>query len=126
MVTKGFKDLLAEAGAAVNSISTGDALGLVGNDDVVFVDVREAHEHAKGSVPGAVHAPRGFLEFIADPDGPMHNPAFASGKKLVVFCGSGGRSMLACKTLTDMGLSGVVNLDGGFQAWAQAGGEVTS
>jgi rhodanese-related sulfurtransferase len=66
------------------------------------------------------------LEFIADPEGPMHNPAFASGRRLVVFCGSGGRSVLAGKTLHEMGLRNVANLAGGFQAWVQAGGEVTS
>ncbi len=126
MVTKGFKDFMAEANAAIEVISAQDAVALLGRDDVVFVDVREGQERAKGSIPTSVHAPRGFLEFIADPEGPMHHPAFASGRKLVVFCGSGGRSTLAAKTLTDMGIADVVNLTGGFQAWVQAGGEVSS
>ena len=126
MVTKGFKDFLAEANAAIEVVSAQDAVALMGRDDVVFVDVREGEERAKGSIPTSVHAPRGFLEFIADPEGPMHHPALASGRKLVVFCGSGGRSTLAAKTLTDMGIADVVNLTGGFQAWVQAGGEVSS
>ena len=126
MVTKGFKDFLAEANAAIEVISAHDAVALLGRDDVVFVDVRENQERAQGAIPTSVHAPRGFLEFIADPEGPMHHPAFASGRKLVVFCGTGGRSTLAVKTLTDMGITDVVNLNGGFQAWVQAGGEVAS
>ena len=63
-----------------------------------------------------------WMEFIADPEGPMHNPAFASGKRLILYCGSGTRSALAGKTLCDMGLSNLVNLAGGVQAWLQAGG----
>jgi rhodanese-related sulfurtransferase len=126
MVTKGFKELLAEANAAVDVISAQDAVQLMGRDDVVFIDVRESEERAQGTIPTSIHAPRGFLEFVADPEGPMHHPAFASGRRLIVFCGSGGRSVLASKTLHDMGIRNVANLAGGFQAWVQAGGEVTS
>lgn len=125
MITKGFKAMLAEANATIDVISTHEAISLYGRDDVVFVDVREGAEREKGTIPDSVHAPRGFLEFIADPEGPMHNEAFASGKKLMVFCGTGGRSALAAKTLREMGLLNVVNLTGGLEAWKQAGGETT-
>ncbi len=124
MVSKGFMELLAEAQAAVEQISVEQARSLAETDEAVFVDVREQHEWVKGHIPGAVHAPRGFLEFIADPRGPMHNPALASGQPLVVYCGSGGRSALAAKTLHDMGLTQAVNMTGGFQAWAQSGGAI--
>ena len=70
MVTKGFKDFLAEANAAIEVVSAQDAVALLGRDDVVFVDVREGQERTQGSIPTSVHAPRGFLEFIADPEGP--------------------------------------------------------
>lgn len=125
MITKGFKAMLADANATIDVVSVHDALNLHGHDDVVFVDVREGAERERGTIPDSVHAPRGFLEFIADPEGPMHNEAFASGKKLLVFCGTGGRSALAAKTLREMGLVNVVNMSGGFQAWTQAGGKVT-
>ena len=124
MVTKGFRDLMAEANAVIDQISVHDAQALHGAEDVVFVDVREQHEWANGHIPGAVHAPRGFLEFVADPDGPMHNPALASGSRLVIYCASGGRSALAAKTLRDMGLTNVANMVGDFQAWNQAGGAI--
>ena len=90
--------------------------------DAVFVDVRERAEHSAGAIAGAVAAPRGFLEFIADPASPMHNPALSAGKRLVIYCASGGRSALATKTLQDMGYSQVANLTGGFQAWIEASG----
>lgn len=123
MVTKGFKALIAEANAVIETIAVKDALALVDDPRVQFVDIREIVEVEKsGTIKGAVHAPRGFLEFIADPTGPMHKPELASGKKLVLFCASGGRSTLATRTLKDMGLANVAHIAGGFNAWQAAGG----
>ncbi len=121
MVTPSMQ-LIGEALAEVASISVDEALVLVDGEDAVFVDVRERAEHDAGAIAGAVAAPRGFLEFIADPATPMHNAALSSGKRLVIYCASGGRSALAAKTLQDMGYSEVANLTGGFQAWTGAGG----
>lgn len=122
MSGKGFKALMAEANAVIDVVSAQEAKWLTGQDDVVFVDVRESEERARGFIPGSVHVPRGFLEFIADPDGPMHNPALTPDKRLVVYCASGGRSTLAAKTFKDMGFAKVTNLVGGLQAWVQSGG----
>ena len=124
MLQKGFKVLLAEAGASVESIAVNAALSLVKDDDVVFLDVREAQERGGGFIPGSVHAARGFLEFVVDPEGPMHNPAIATDKRLVVHCGSGGRALLAAKTLQDMGFPRVASLTGGIAAWREAGGGI--
>ncbi len=126
MVTKGVRQLLMEANDAAETIEAPEAMELLGQEDVVFVDVRESHERAQGFIPGSIHAARGFLEFIAHPEGPMHNPVFTSGKRLILYCGSGTRSALAGKTLCDMGLSNLVNLAGGIQAWLQAGGDLES
>ena len=124
-MVKSAKDLVAEATAAVDKLTAEEAKGLVGRDDVVFVDVRETRElENQGKVPGAVHAPRGLLEFHADPESPYHKPELASGKRLVVYCASGGRSALAAKTLKDMGIGNVANLMGGFTAWRDSGGEI--
>ncbi len=127
MVTRGFKQMLAEANAVIETISVQDAQALVGNADVVFVDVRETVERqASGGIKDSVHVPRGFLEIIADPESPMHIDSLASGKRLVLYCGSGGRSALAAKTLMDMGLEKVCNLAGGYGAWVEAGGPTDS
>jgi rhodanese-related sulfurtransferase len=118
-------DMVAAANAAVETVTVEDARRLVGDDDVQFVDVRETSElAAQGKIPGAVHAPRGMLEFFADPTTPLHKPELASGKRLVVYCGSGGRSALSAKTLQDMGIDRVANMLGGFGAWTQAEGPV--
>ena len=98
MPKKGFKDLLAEANAVVDVIAVHDAVNRHITGDVVFVDVRESDERAKGTIPQSIHAPRGFLEFIADPAGPMHNPAFASDQKLVLFCHSPALTCARCSS----------------------------
>ncbi len=126
MLKKGLKELMAEANAAVETLDMAAVQGLAQTGDAVIVDVREGHEREKGYIPGSVHAPRGFLEFIADPNGPMHNQALAADKTLVLYCGTGGRAALAAKTLQDMGFPRVCNLAGGLKAWAEAGGELES
>ena len=118
-------EMVAEANAAVGTVEVEEAKQLVGRDDVLFVDVREGGELAvQGKIPGAVHAPRGLLEFYADPSAPYHKPELSSGKRLVVYCASGGRSALAAKTLKDMGIDKISNMLGGFTAWQQGGGDI--
>ena len=95
---KGFKQLVAEAEAEVETIEVADALALVDDDDTVIVDLRDIRElWNTGTIPGAVHAPRGMLEFWVDPESPYHREVFSSGKKLVFFCAAGWRSALATK-----------------------------
>ncbi len=127
MVKRGFKQMLAEANAHIASLSIAEAIPLVGDAGTVFVDVREtAKLQQAGMIEGAIHAPRGFLEFIADPEGAMHNPSFVHAKKLVIYYASGGRSTLATRTLQEMGYANAVNLTGGFAAWRQANGPTTA
>ena len=88
-------------------------------------NLRETKElESQGRIPGAIHAPRGLLEFHADPESPLHKPELSSGKRLVVYCASGGRSALGAKTLKDMGIDNVANMLGGFTGWKEAGGEI--
>lgn len=124
MMVKGVAAMLAEANGEIESVSADEAKSLSDADDVLFVDVRESGEHEQECIPGSVHAPRGFLEFLVDPASAMHRPELAAGKRLIVYCASGGRSVLAAKTLVDMGLGNVRNLSGGIAAWKAAGGPV--
>lgn len=118
----GFKKMLAAANAAIETVSVPDAVQVHGEPGYSFIDIREESERARGTIAGSVHVPRGFLEFQADPDSPMHNPVFSSGDRLVLFCASGGRSALAAKTLVDMGFTDVCHIAGGMAAWDEAGG----
>ncbi len=122
---KGFKDYLAEATDVVETYDVTRAMELVGDEAVVFVDVRDEKEiEENGKVPGAVHASRGMLEFYIDPSSPFHKEAFSSGKQFVFYCGSGGRSVLAAHRALEMGLSDVAHVGGGFTAWVEAGGPI--
>ena len=122
---KGFKQMLAEANAVIETIDVQHALKLVDDPSVQFVDIRDGAEiAASGMLPGAVQASRGMLEFLADPESPIHKKELSSSKKLVLYCASGGRSTLATKTLYDMGLTNACHIAGGFTAWNAAGGPV--
>jgi 5'-deoxynucleotidase YfbR-like HD superfamily hydrolase/rhodanese-related sulfurtransferase len=119
------RQLVANAKQQIESISVEQAKVLLGDDDTIFFDIRDVRElEQSGRIPGAVHSPRGMLEFWADRNGQYHREEFSSGKKLVLFCAAGWRSALAAKTLMDMGLDRVCDLDGGFSAWEQAGGKI--
>jgi rhodanese-related sulfurtransferase len=125
-LTKGYQQLLDEALAQVTTLAVDEARALHGRDDVIFVDVRDVRElENDGVMPGAVHAPRGMLEFWVDPASPYHREVFArEGATYVLFCALGWRSALAAKTLQDMGLARVAHIGGGFTAWREAGAPV--
>ncbi|SFD03380.1 Rhodanese-related sulfurtransferase [Bosea sp. CRIB-10] len=124
-ITKGYKALLAEAEAAVKTLSVEEAKSMVGRDDIVFVDLRDPRElEREGRMPGAFHCPRGMLEFWIDPDSPYAKPVFQEDKQFVFFCAGGWRSALAAKTAQDMGLKPVAHVEGGFSAWKKAGAPV--
>lgn len=89
--------------------------------DAVLVDLREAEELETGRIPGAMHVPRGMLEFRADPTSPYHKEPLDPSKRVILHCASGGRSALAAVTLQEMGYTDVAHLDGGFAAWKDAG-----
>ena len=127
MLRMGFKALLGQANTEIDTISIEEAKRHVGTESVLFVDVRETQEvQNTGGIPGHLHVPRGFLAFIVDPDSPMHKTELSSGKRLVLYCASGGRSALAAKTLQDMGVDNVCHIAGGFTAWVESGGLVDS
>src|SRR3954471_2900892 len=114
------KEMLAEANAAVPRLTPADARARMGGDALI-VDVRDPSEvQASGKIKGAVNVSRGMLEFRADPDVPSHNPAFQKDRRVVLYCGSGGRSALSGKTLQEMGYGSVFNA-GGFKELADAG-----
>ena len=91
-------------------------------DDLLLVDIREIQETVDlGTIPGAVHAPRGMLEFWADPASPYYRDYFTENKRIVVFCAGGGRSAFAARALIDMGFKDVAHVEAGFNGWKKAG-----
>ena len=115
------KTLVETAKAEIETLSIVAAKQAVA-EGASFVDIRDVRERKNGFIPGSIHAPRGMLEFWADPESPYHKDYFSSGKKLVLHCASGWRSALAAKALQDMGLENVAHIGGGITAWTEAGG----
>lgn len=122
-ITKGFQTLVDEAMAQVTTHSVDDVRARLNDANVQIVDIRDPRElEREGTLPGALLAPRGMLEFWVDPASPYFKPVFADeSKQFVLFCGAGWRSALATKTLQDMGMTNVAHIDGGFAAWKKAG-----
>lgn len=113
--------LVAAAKSRVENL-TPDQTAQEAAGDAVLIDLRESAElRNDGMIEGAVHAPRGMLEFWADPDGPYHRPEFDPQRRTVLYCASGGRSALAAQTLAELGYTDVAHLDGGIKAWKHAG-----
>ncbi|HVC13672.1 MAG TPA: molybdopterin-synthase adenylyltransferase MoeB [Acidimicrobiales bacterium] len=107
------RELLAKAKAAITEVEPAGAQTRLGA--ATFLDVREPDEYEQGSIPGALHLPRGNLEFgvegrVPDKDRP-----------LVVYCAGGTRSAFAAKTLVDLGYKDVVSMTGGFNRWKDEG-----
>lgn len=121
-ITKGFNQLIAEARAKIRTLSLEESRRKLDDPNVVFVDIRDVRElEREGMIPGALHAPRGMLEFWVDSESPYYKDIFGSGKEFVLYCASAWRSSLATATLQDMGLSPVSHVEGGFKSWKEAG-----
>ena len=121
MLKRGFKQMLAEANARVETVSVVDLPYLLDDEDTLLVDVRETIERElDGQIPGSVHVSRGLLEFHADPESPFYDAALSPEKRVIAYCGTGDRSALAANTLLDMGYQDVASLAGGYAAWRAA------
>ncbi len=122
MTIKSAQTLVQEALSEVKTINTNEALNLVKEKKCNLIDIRDVRELERdGKVEGAVHIPRGMLEFWIDPN----SQYFKEGKldlqkEMVLFCAAGARSALAAKSLQDMGFENVSHIDGGFAAIKQS------
>jgi len=123
-ISKGSAALVAEASAQITTYAVEQVLERLNTDArLQLVDIRDVRElEREGTAPGAVHAPRGMLEFWVDPASPYFKPVFGDdSKEFVLFCGAGWRSALATKALQDMGMNNVAHIDGGFTEWLKQG-----
>lgn len=124
-ITLGAKALVEAARSQIKEYTVEEAIELATRPDVLLVDIRDPRELAReGRIPGALHCPRGMLEFWIDPESPYFKPVFGEDRTFVFFCAGGMRSALATKVAQDMGLKPVAHVIGGFSAWRAAGGPV--
>jgi rhodanese-related sulfurtransferase len=117
--------MVADARARIEEVETAVLISQHGDPDLVIVDIRDPRERDRtGFIPGAVHAPRGMIEFWVDPDSPYFKDVFGQdGKRYVFHCASGWRSALTVATLQDMGFE-ASHLKEGFSTWEGKGGPV--
>ncbi|MBX2963085.1 MAG: rhodanese-like domain-containing protein [Cyclobacteriaceae bacterium] len=119
---KSAKELVAEAKKQIENLTPQQVQDELAKGNAVLIDLRESEElKQSGRIEGAVHAPRGMLEFYADPSMPYYKPEFDKSKRIILHCASGGRSALAAATLKEMGYTNVAHLDGGLKAWKDSG-----
>lgn len=98
-----------------NSLSTTQATLLINREDAQIIDVREPAEYAAGHLPESRNIPVGALEErISEIEKLKDSP-------VILLCQSGVRSSGACTKLAKLGFSKVHSLDGGIEAWVQAG-----
>ena len=95
-ITKGYRQLVDEAMAEVTTYSVAQARDKLADPATQIVDIRDIRELSDGTVEGAVHAPRGMLEFWVDPASPYFKPLFGdASREFILFCGLGWRRMRA-------------------------------
>jgi len=113
-------EVVAKAKATIKECTIRDMQACM-TAGTLLVDIREAKEFAQGHLPGAIHISRGLLEFEILPAIEKRGDiANAEDCNIVLYCGTGGRSALAAKSLDDMGFQNVKSMDGGIVAWAEA------
>lgn len=122
MSVKSIAALVAEAEAEIETLTIAQARAAMEDANVQFIDLRDIRElWREGTIPDALHVPRGMLEFWVAPDSAYHKEVFASDKKFVFFCALGHRSALATFAVQNMGLKPVAHIEGGYTAWKESG-----
>ena len=120
-MAKRASDLVTEAKREVENLSPAQVAEEL-ERGALLVDLREPGEREQnGTIPGALHVPRGMLEFHADATTAYHKPELDPSRRIILHCASGGRSALGARTLREMGYENVAHLDGGYTAWKQEG-----
>ncbi|MGA8216946.1 MAG: rhodanese-like domain-containing protein, partial [Solirubrobacterales bacterium] len=114
------------AKAGIENLRPAEVAEEIGRGEALLVDVREPGETADGIIPGATLAPRGMLEFHADPETPYHLDAFDRDRRVIVYCAAGSRSALGAAALQELGYRDVAHLQGGLKAWREEGRPVTT
>ena len=109
-------DLVEEARQHIDEVSPEAAETLMREADAV-IDVREPDEYQSGHIPGAINIPRGLLEFRLS-----NSPELAARDlNVMLYCKTSGRAALAARILADMGYLQVRSIEGGYDAWHEAG-----
>ncbi len=115
-MAKTYKQLMEEARQAIPEVTVDEVKNRIERgENWTLLDVREREEYREGHLAGALSLPRGFLEIrieeaVADKSTPI-----------IAYCAGGVRSLIAARTLKEMGYENVVSMSGGYTAWKNGG-----
>lgn len=119
--------MVAEAKKRIDNLTPEELQSELVTGTAIAVDIRDYREvFSTGKVPGALHTPRGMLEFWIDPASEYYRDVFTPDKRYIIYCAGGGRSALAAIIMKDMGYPNVGHLEPGFDGWHAAGLETES
>ena len=125
MAVRNVWDLVDEAKQRIENLSVEQVRAELDAGSATVVDIRDIRERLlRGAIPGALHAPRGMLEFWVDPACEYHRAEFDPSRRYILYCAGGGRSALAADTMRAMGYTDVAHLEPGYEGWVDAGGDV--
>ena len=115
---KKFEDLMSVKNE-IENIPASQVKEKLNDPNVQFIDVRDKESFDKGTIGNAIHLDRAFLEFYLAEGSPLENKFFKENpdKEYIVFCGVGGQGALSTKTMKEMGIKNVKNIDGGIVEW---------
>ncbi|MFL6229726.1 MAG: rhodanese-like domain-containing protein [Pyrinomonadaceae bacterium] len=117
--SEGFLRLVEDAKTRVREVSVEEARArLKANPAARLIDVREDNEWDKAHASGAEHLGRGVIERDIEHQYPDKET------ELILYCGGGFRSALACDNLQRMGYTHAFSMAGGWKAWQDAGAPI--
>ncbi len=83
---KSVQQMIEEARQEIDNHTTAEAKRRVEEENALLVDVRDIRELQRdGVIPGALHAPRGMLEFWIDPESPYYREVFGEDREFILF-----------------------------------------
>lgn len=120
-------DMAEAADERIETVTVAELAAERDDPDTMIIDVRDVRERwIEGAIPDDQHAPRGMVEFWADPETEYYKGFFHPDTRYVCYCNEGGRSALVADRLREMGYPDVAHLDGGFTAWQESGEETVA
>jgi len=115
-MAKTYKQLMEEARKAIPEVSIDEVKNRIERgENWTLLDVREREEYREGHLEGAISLPRGFLEMRVE------EAVADKSKSIIAYCAGGVRSLIAARTLKEMGYENVVSMSGGYTSWKNAG-----
>ncbi len=119
--SEGFLKVVNDAKSRIREVTVDETKQrLKANRDAKLIDVREDNEWQAGHAAAAEHLGKGIIERDIEATVPDKST------ELILYCGGGFRSALAADVLQTMGYTNVFSMAGGWKAWKDSGGEVSS